>query len=135
MKECNCLGFCRGRDGLSDRYKCAIDGKPGKVFSTNLQVGSGSQDASAERAVSPHRSESEKITDPLPADPPSSDYRDTHAADQLIARVLLNMGSYEPRLFSDLSFWELAFARKLVAAALAQIQPNGSVEGSGESFT
>lgn len=30
-RECSCKGFCKGRDGLSSNYRCALDGKPGKV--------------------------------------------------------------------------------------------------------
>lgn len=30
-RECSCLGFCKGREGLSSRYRCALDGKAGKV--------------------------------------------------------------------------------------------------------
>jgi hypothetical protein len=30
-RECSCQGFCKGRDGLSARYVCGLDGKPGKV--------------------------------------------------------------------------------------------------------
>ena len=29
---CSCAGFCKGRDGLSDRYICGLERKPGKVF-------------------------------------------------------------------------------------------------------
>lgn len=30
-RECSCTGFCKGRDGLSARYVCALEQKPGKV--------------------------------------------------------------------------------------------------------
>lgn len=31
LKPCSCKGSCRGRDGLSRRYKCSQDGKAGAV--------------------------------------------------------------------------------------------------------
>lgn len=34
LRDCSCLGFCRGRDGLSDRYVCALEQRQGKVRST-----------------------------------------------------------------------------------------------------
>jgi hypothetical protein len=34
-RECSCVGFCKGRDGLSNSYRCALDGKRGKVGSVS----------------------------------------------------------------------------------------------------
>lgn len=35
-RECSCVGFCKGRDGLSSRYICAVEGRRGKIGSGTL---------------------------------------------------------------------------------------------------
>lgn len=41
LKECSCLGYCRGRGGLSSRYLCALEQKPGKVLTPSPSLPSG----------------------------------------------------------------------------------------------
>ena len=38
-KVCSCVNFCKGREGLSARYVCALEQKPGKVGVPPTTVG------------------------------------------------------------------------------------------------
>lgn len=50
-RECTCVGFCKGRDGLSARYVCSLEGKPGKVGSGTQPLSEASPDTAQERSA------------------------------------------------------------------------------------